>query len=176
MLFRSSGGNTSNGNEEHRIVPLAGHPALGPSVRQYLGDRRGHWEADTLVVETTNLNYPDPMMTTYGSTIYPGTGETLRVVERYTRLDADHLEYRYTIDDPGTYTRPYTALQEFTREDSFVVAPGLCHENNKDLAQQLAAARADEAAALDFGAEYSGVRLQRLEEVKAELAKSNKNR
>ena len=171
-----TGANGGGGGEAYRIIPLAGHPALGPTVRQFLGDARGHWDGNTLVVETTNLNYPDPMMNAHGYNIYPGTGETLRVIERYTRVDADHLEYRYTIDDPAIYTRPYTVLQEFTREDSFAMAPGLCHENNKDIGPMLGSGRADEAAALDIGAEYSAVRLQRLEEVKAEWTKSNKNR
>ena len=88
----------------------------------------------------------------------------------------DNLEYRYTIDDPETYTRPYTVLEELTREDSFVVWPDLCHENNKDLSAQLTAARADEAAALDYSAESAGARQKRLEEVKAEVAASGKNR
>ena len=160
----------------YRIIPLAGRPALGPTVRQYRGDSRGHWEGETLVVETANLNYPDPMMTAYGSTIYPGTGEMLRVTERYTRVDADRLEYRYTIDDPATYTQPYTVLKELTRNDSFAVAPDLCHENNKDLSVQLASARADEAANADFGAEFSGDRQSLLEELRVELAEVNKKR
>ena len=160
----------------YRIIPLDGRPALGPTVRQYVGDARGHWEGNTLVVETTNLNDAEPMMATYGIARYPGTGETLRVIERYTRVDADNMEYRYTIDDPETYTRPYTVFEELTRNDGFAVEPSLCHENNKDTGAQLAAARADEAAALDFGAEYSRVRLQRLEEVKAEVAAANKKR
>ena len=109
------------------------------------------------------------MMTTYGASIYPGTRETLRIAERYKLVDADHLEYRYTVDDPQTYTRPYTVLQEFTRDDNHIQGPDLCHENNKDLSAQLAAARADEAAAQDFGAEYAAARAQRLEEVRAEL-------
>ena len=170
----SEGG--GGGAELYRIVPLDGRPALGPTVRQFLGDARGHWDGDTLVIETANLNDPEPMMATYGLTRYPGTGETLRISERYTRIDADHMEYRYTIDDPETYSRPYTVLQELTRNDNFVVAPGLCHENNKDTGAQLAAARADEAAALDYGAEFSRARVQRLEEVKAEVAAANKKR
>ena len=160
----------------YRMIPLDGRPAFGPMVRQYLGDARGHWEGNTLVIETTNLNDPEPMMATYGLRRYPGTGETLRIIERYTPVDADRMEYRYTIDDPATYTRPYTVLLEFTREDSFVEEPSLCHENNKDTAAQLAAGRADEAASVDFGAEFSRVRLQRLEEVKAEVAAASKNR
>ena len=165
VLLHGSGGT----NDVYRIVPLDGRRPFGPIVRQYQGSSRGHWEGGTLVIETTNLNDAEPMMAVYGIRRYPGTRETLRVVERYTRVDADHLEYRYTVEDPQTYSRPYTSLEEFARDDAFVVAPGLCHENNKDTGAQLSAARADEAAATDFGAEYAGVRRQRLDEVKAEV-------
>ena len=160
----------------YRIIPVDGRRTFGPAVRQFLGSARGHWDGNTLVIETTNFNNPDPMMETYGLRKYPGTRETLRVIERYTRVDADNLDYRYTIDDRAVYAQPYTVRLEFTREDEFVEEPYLCHENNKDTAAQLAAARADEAAALDFGTEFSVVRLQRLEEVKADVAVAIKGR
>ena len=160
----------------YHMVPLDGRPPFGPKVRQNHGDPRGHWEGNTLVIETTNLSDNEPLMATYGQNRYPGTRETLKIIERYTRIDMDHMEYRYTIDDPATYTRPYTVLQEMTRKDNFAVAPELCHENNKDTAAQLAAARADEANATDVAYEYAVVRQQRLEEVRAAAAAADKNR
>ena len=167
---------SNDGPEEYRIFPLDGRAPLPSTIRQFMGDSRAHWEGDTLVIATANFNDPDPMMTTYGSSRYPGTRDTLRVVERYTRVDADNLEYRYTIEDPETYSRPYTGLQELARDDTHVPVPALCHENNKDLSMQLSAARADEAANADFGAESARLRQERLAEVKAEMAAKPKTR
>ena len=175
MLMQSDGG--GGGQEKFRIIPLDRRPALGPKVRQYMGEARGHWDGNTLVVEITNLAFADPIFTTYGQAAYPGSSETLRIVERYTLLGADSLEYRYTIDDPETYTRPYTVFREFARDDGFALAPELCHEVNRDMGAILASARADEVAAVEFAAESAQKRRQRLEEVKAESAAvSNKNR
>jgi hypothetical protein len=113
-------------------------------------------------------------MTAYGNSTYPGSRETLTVIERFTLKDADHLEYRYTVSDPETYSRPYTVREEYERDDSFVVVPEICHENNKDLGAQLAAGRADEANAQDAGLEFSLVRMQRLAETKAAVEAANK--
>ena len=93
---------SNSGGDMYRIIPLVGHPALGPAIRQYLGDARGHWDGNTLVIETTNLNEPDLMINTLGYTSYPGTGETLRIIERYTRVNADRMEY----GTPSTTLKP----------------------------------------------------------------------
>ena len=152
---------------------------MGPKIRQYTGDSRGHWEGNTLVVEITNINDQQdggrfiPSQTT---AVYPGSGETLRVTERYTRVDADTIEYRYTINDPETFTRPFTVLREWTRDDGFALAPGMCHENNEGLAGILAAARADEAWAVAYAEAEAVNRQRRLEEMKAEWAEGNKSR
>src|SRR5256885_13503165 len=88
-----------------RVTPLDGRPHLGQHLRQYLGDSRGRWEGNTLVIETTNFT---------DKTSLGGNGnglrhsETLRMVERLTRTAADLLQYTITIDDPKTYTRPWT--------------------------------------------------------------------
>ena len=152
------------GGRVNRYIPITDRPHSDPTVRNWFGESRGHWEGNSLVIETKNLNYPDEMFSVYGGTTYPGTKETLRVIERYTLVDATHLEYRYTIEDPETYTRPYTVRDEFERAEGLQISPDLCHENNKDLASQLATARADEAAALDYGIEGRNPRLQRLKE------------
>jgi hypothetical protein len=164
------------GGRVNRYIPITDRPHSGPMVRNWFGESRGHWEGNSLVIETRNLNYPDEIFSVYGGTTYPGTKETLRVIERYTLVDADHLEYRYTIEDPETYTRPYTVLDEFERAVGLQISPDLCHENNKDLASQLATARADEAAALDYGIEGRKPRLQRLKEYKAEIGAANQPR
>ena len=139
------------GDAAYRIIPLDRRPAPGPKIRQWLGDARGHWDGNTLVVEVTNFNDKQngPILPAYGeATVYPGSGETLKLIERYTRLDADTIEYRYTVNDPETYTRPYTALNELTRDDRYAMYPAQCHENN-NLGGELANARADEIGALE---------------------------
>jgi hypothetical protein len=163
---------TASGVESgrYRIIPLDGRPALGSNIRQWMGSSRGYWEGNTLVVVTRNIFYADFILPTYGARPrYPGTGETLTVTERFTRLDDDTLEYRYTIEDPETYVRPYTVLQELSRDDDFKISPELCHENNwRNLGGQLGTARADEEAALKFAEDSVRSRQQRMEELKAE--------
>ena len=157
---------------EYRIIPVDGRPALSPKIRQWVGDRRGHWEGNTLVVETRNINDQQDggrFVPSHKTSLYPGSGETLRVIERFTRVDADTLEYRYTVEDPEVYTRPYTVLRELTRErDSYTLLPTQCHENNDFMTQMLAGARADEPWAVGLAAERAGEHQQRLEELKAE--------
>lgn len=151
----------------YRIIPLDNR--LKPKFRQWLGVDRGRWEGDTLVVETTNIKYEYPILTTYGSSIYPGTGETLRVTERYKRVNADTIAFSYTVEDPQIYTRPYTVSLEINRDDKFPMSPWLCHENNGDLAGILASARANEFPAVQFAAESAQERQPRFEEIKKEV-------
>jgi hypothetical protein len=103
-----------------------------------LGDSRGHWEGDTLVVEVTNFN---------GREQYRSSGETLRLVERYTRIGPNTIEYRFTVDDPETWTRPWTAMFRFDRDDEqYELVEYACHEGNYAMRNILSAARAREAA------------------------------
>ena len=165
---------TINGYD-YRIISLGGHPAPGPAIRQWLGDARGHWEGKTLVVEIANFNDKQdggpiiPSSRNLG-TNYAGSGERLRVIERFTPVDPQTLEYRYTIDDPQTYTRPYTVVQELTRDDHYMVLPSQCHEGNDGLAGQLASARADEKGAQENASLFRRERRQRIEDLKAEWA------
>ena len=161
---------TASGVEsgKYRIIPLDRRPALGPKIKQWLGNARGHWEGNTLVVVIKNIYYDAPIIPTYGHQgIYLATGETLTLTERFTRLDENTLEYRYTVDDPGVYVRPYTVLHELTRDDDFKVSPELCQENNwRNIGGQLGSARADEKNALDFATDSSRKRLERMQELK----------
>jgi hypothetical protein len=117
-----------------RIVPLDGRPHLTPNVRQWLGDSRGRWEGDTLVVETTNFNGKRPV---------EESAAGLHLVERFTRLDADTLEYKFTVTDPETWTRPWTAEIPLTRAPERIYEYA-CHEGNYGLPGVLGGARAAE--------------------------------
>ena len=169
--------NTHQG--EYQIIPVDRRPALGPKIRQYKGDSRGHWEGNTLVVEITHVNDQQDggrFIPNQETALYPGSGETLRVIERYTRVDADTLEVRYTVDDPETFIRPFTVLREWTRDDHFAMAPGICHENNDGIAGIIAGHRADKQWALDYQKAQALNRQRRLEELKAEWAESKDSR
>jgi len=127
-----------------RAIPLDGRPHLPKGVRQWQGDPRGHWEGDTLVVDTTNLEYNDK--TRFGF-FYDGmSDQNLHITERFTRMDADTIIYRATIDDPTIYSKPWTieAPLNKRREPMYEYA---CHEGNYAMTDILAGARAEEAKA-----------------------------
>jgi hypothetical protein len=132
-------------NHDARVIPLDGRPHVAPSIAQWSGDSRGRWEGDTLVVETRNLKYNE--QSRFGVGYLGGVSdENLRVVERFTRSDADTLLYRATIEDPTVFTQPWTVEIPFgrTRGPIFEVA---CHEGNYGLANILSGHRAEERAA-----------------------------
>ena len=129
-----------------RIIPVDGRPHLDATVRQWLGDSRGRWEGNTLVVETTNLN--DKVFERGAGT---GYGGNLTMTERFTRVDADTIDYQFTIDAPTTFTRPWTVSAPMTK----IAGPLFeyaCHEGNYALAGILGGARADDKAAAAEGA------------------------
>ena len=128
-----------------RIVPLDGREPLADGVRQWMGSSRGHWEGDTLVV--TSSNFTDRTAGFNTSVISGvGTGENLRLVERFTRVDADTLLYEFTVDDPATYTRPFTVAVPMVRTDAPLFEYA-CHEGNYGLLNILRGARAEEQEA-----------------------------
>jgi len=122
-----------------RMIPVDGRPHLGKNLRQWLGDSRGHWEGDTLVVETTNFRKDD------GVIFQNADPDTFRITERFTRVDANTLNYEFTVEDPRTWTKPWSARIPWTKID-----PGeqmyeyACHEDNYDLVHFLVGARARE--------------------------------
>ena len=123
-----------------RIIPMDGRPHVGTGIKQWLGDSRGHWEGNTLVVETINLPHVDQR----NVTVY-GTSEQGRIIERFTRLGAGMMDYQVTVDDPPTFTQPWTASIPMTK----VVGPlyeYACHEGNYGLLNILAGHRREEAA------------------------------
>jgi hypothetical protein len=123
-----------------RIVLMDGRPHLSPAIRQYMGDSRGRWDGDTLVVDVTNFH---PAITTYHPTAsFRGHGATLHLIERYTRTARDEIRYEVTVDDPGTFEHPYTAVLDLKPQGS--IFEYACHEGNRGLANILSAARAEE--------------------------------
>ena len=122
-----------------RVVPLDGRASIDERIRQWNGDSRGWWEGDTLVVETKN--YRDA--TTWRG--FPGT-RALRAVERFTRVDADTIDYGYTIFDDATYVRPFTVELPLTSPPGYVIYEYACHEGNYSIANVLAGERVLEAA------------------------------
>ncbi len=146
MIFQSPGYVTITYEMVHdtRIIPLDDRAHVGKTIRQYLGDARGHWEGHTLVVETTNfLGNTTGIGGNGGGT---GTSDALRLTERFTRVAADVLNYEATIDDPKTYTRPWKMLLPLTSTPGYQVLPYECHEGNLALRNILSAARSEERA------------------------------
>lgn len=124
---------------EIRMIPLDGRPHLPSGVRQWMGDSRGHWDGNTLVVETTNfMDRPNLFR-------FPASAN-IQVVERFTRVDADHIDYRFTINDPSTYQTPWTAILPMTKIAGPIYEYA-CHEGNYGIVGILAGARAQEKAA-----------------------------
>ena len=121
-----------------RMIPLERVPHVSPSVRQWVGDSRGHWESSTLVVETTNFHDKRPFRGL--------SAANLRVVERFTRNDADTLDYQFTVDDPTRWTKPWTAAVPIEKTDGQLYEYA-CHEGNYAMANILRGSRAQEKAA-----------------------------
>ena len=119
-----------------RIIPLDGRGPLPEGLRQWVGDSRGSWEGDTLVVVTTNF---------LRETAFGGSSANLHLVERISRVDADTLRYEFTVSDPTTWAAPWTARVDMTRTDEPLYEYA-CHEGNYSMASSLSGARALEAA------------------------------
>ncbi len=123
---------------ETRVIPTDGRPHLGPNLTQWLGDSRGRWDGDTLVVDVRNFN---------GKSSYRGSGANLTLTERYTRTGPDTLEYRFTVNDPTIWTTPWTGMFTFGRDDTqYELVEYACHEGNYGMTNILSGARAEERA------------------------------
>lgn len=141
---------------ETRIIPLDGRPQVADGIRQWLGNSRGWWEDDTLVVETTRfhdrLDGGDYQPSHIIQTTHRGPGSTLRLVERFRLIDSNRIDYQFTVNDPKTYIRPYTVAFPMIRRDTSDPLNHLfeyaCHEGNRGMTNLLTGARADEELAL----------------------------
>ena len=119
-----------------RVIPLEGGPHVGSAIRMEMGDARGRWDGSTLVVETRRFKQR--------SAYRNANADTLRLVERFTRTAPDRIEWSVTVDDPQTWTRPWTFAIPLTMNDSEPVAQYECHEGNQAIRNILSAARAKE--------------------------------
>ena len=127
---------------ETRIVPVDGRPHLPAHVRLYMGDPRGRWDGDTLVVDTTNFTDNTVVGQTQAS-------ELLHVTERFTRISPDTIQYEATIEDPRTWTKPWTVTVPLSTQPGYQIFPYECHEGNLALRNILSAARTEERATAD---------------------------
>ena len=126
---------------EARMIPTDGRKHVSTAIRTYMGDSVGHWDAATLVVDTTNFNGRTGIGAN-GRAIYHS--DALHVVERFTRVDANTIQYEATVDDPKTWTRPFTIAFPLKRDMSYGMFEYACHEGNYGLRNILSAARAAE--------------------------------
>ena len=129
-----------------RMIPFDGRPHLPESVRQLNGDSRGHWEGDTLVVDSTNFTDKTPFR---GPPAYTRqdifSSKEMHVVERFTRVDAETIVYSFTVEDPGTWSKPWSGEVMMKRFEGPIFEYA-CHEGNYGLAHILEGARAKEKA------------------------------
>jgi hypothetical protein len=139
QIFQSPGYVVINVEMIHsaRVIPVDGRPHVGRRLRQWLGDSRGRWEGATLVVETSNFRSDDGAV--YGNADL----ETFRITERFTRAGPDLIEYAFTIEDPRTWTKPWTAMIPWNKTDEQLYEYA-CHEDNFDMVHLLMGARARE--------------------------------
>jgi hypothetical protein len=120
-----------------RVIPTDGSPHLAANIRQWFGDSRGHWEGDTLVVDTTNFTK---------RTAFRGSSENLHVVERFTRQADDRILYQFTVDDPATWATSWSGEMPMAKIDGPIFEYA-CHEGNYGMRNNLSGARAEEKAA-----------------------------
>jgi hypothetical protein len=128
-----------------RIIPLDNRPRLGSNIQLYMGDSRGHWEGDTLVVESGNFTDK----TTVGGA---RNSASARITERFTRVDPEMIDYEVTINDPETWTKPWTFRWTITSQPNYQIYEYSCHEGNIAMRNALSAERAYEKAAAEAAA------------------------
>jgi len=128
---------------ETRIIPIDGRPKLGAAIQQWTGEPRGRWEGDTLVVESTNYNNKSSIATSAATGRIRGIPQSasLKVTERFKRVDADTIDYSVTIDDSKVYTKPWTVALPLNRDDSYQMFEYSCQEGNYAMANALSFGR-----------------------------------
>jgi hypothetical protein len=133
---------------ETRVVPTDGRPHAPANVRSWLGDSKGHWEGDTLVIETTNFN--DKMA-------FRGASENMKVTERFTRTSDDAIHYEFTVDDPSTWERAWKGEMPFVKINGPIFEHA-CTEGNYGILNTLAGARREDKRAAEEAAKKAGAK------------------
>jgi hypothetical protein len=128
---------------ETRVIPLDGRPHVGKGLRQLMGNSRGHWEGNTLVIETTN--FTDRLAVT-GAVRH---SEALKITERITRIDPEMIDFELHVDDPKTYVAPWTLRMTLTQQSGYEMYEYGCHEGNRSVPNSLSAERAYEREAAE---------------------------
>jgi hypothetical protein len=133
---------------EARVIPLDGRPHVGQAIRQWNGDPRGHWDGNTLVVETTNYNGKGMIATSAASGRLRGVAQSdaSRIVERFTRVGEKTIQYEATIEDPKVYKSPWKVAFPLNRDDEYEMYEYSCHEHNYTMFNELSAGRAKDRA------------------------------
>jgi len=133
---------------ESRVIPLDGRPHVSPTIKMVMGDSRGRWEGNDLVVETTNFTDKDAIGSNGAG--YPGDpgyhSDQLKVIERFTRTGDKSMDYKITIIDEKTWTKPWTILMQLEKNDNYQFLEYACHEGNYAMSDILSGMRAEEAA------------------------------
>lgn len=133
---------------ESRVIPLDGRPHVSPTIKMVMGDSRGRWEGNDLVVETTNFTDKDAIGSNGAG--YPGDpgyhSDQLRVIERFTRTGDKSMDYKITVIDEKTWAKPWTILMQLDRNDNYQFLEYACHEGNYAMSDILSGMRAEEAA------------------------------
>jgi hypothetical protein len=134
---------------ETRIIPVDGRPRLGANIKHWNGEPRGRWEGNTLVVESTNYNSKGSIGTSAATGRMRGVpqSEAMKVTERFTRVDANTIDYRVTIEDPKVYSQPWTVALPLNRDDSYQFYEYSCHEGNYAMPNALSFGRKRDAEA-----------------------------
>lgn len=125
---------------EARVIPMDGRPHAPQAIRSWLGDSRGHWEGNTLVIETTNFN---------DKVAFQGASQDLKLTERLTRTGEQTMKYEFTVDDPHTWTQPWKAEMPVTKAEGPIFEHA-CNEGNYSMKNMLAGARAEEKRAAEI--------------------------
>ena len=131
---------------EARVIPITDRPGLSDNIRLWNGDSRGRWEGDTLIVETGNYNDQGTIGTNIASRGVRGIeqSEALTIVERFTRVDDETVNYSVTIDDPKPFTAPWTVAMPLNRDNTYQIYEYACHEGNYGLENSLRSGRAED--------------------------------
>jgi hypothetical protein len=136
---------------EARVIPLDGSPHVGTNIKSYMGDSRGRFEGNTLVIETTNFLHDKTAFGGNGAANAntPGLSDVAKITERLTRTDKETIQYQMRVEDPKSYTAPFTISFPIRQEPGYQNFEYACHEGNNGMMNQLSAARADEKRAAE---------------------------